>query len=842
MKIISKTLENKFKVIIAEDNSHPLICLQLYVRMGSAWENKDESGYSHFTEHLVFKSTKEFPNSSIMERVSFLGGNINAYTEFDSTCYYITLPSEFMVEGLQLLQQLTRFSNFDMNDFDSEKKVIKEELKQFQNDPEDFFIEEVAGRYFKKNLYKNPIVGTKKSLDLAKHQDLLDFYHRNYVPNNCFLVVCGKLDSENMIDKINDYFGDWKFSELSKQEMIKEKPLANPELIEIDHKIKSNMLAFVLPDTSESNPDTYALSLAMKAFAIGKNSRLHTRLYNQEKLIDNVKLHSLSGKNDGISIILIMPKQKADLTRIIEVFIEELHNYLEFGLNVSEIDEVKKELIHYFRYSYEYVESIASSLGTEEIGYKYENFEAYPNKIRNLNKSIIDEVSQRYLKPEYLKIFKIGKGKIDNERVKAILENPFRKSAINNITGDYYQKTFANGAKLILKKVIGKPTVGISVTSEVSQLNETFKTRGLNLLTAGMLLYGNEEKNYKQFLNYCSTNGIHFGISPKSETTSINVKCFQETLPQCLQLLKDVILSPLFPKEHLDNLKQSSLSNFDRVKDYPYYSALKSWKEMMFGKKSNIINAEGTKTTVRGFTRNNLIQWYKEHYNPSDLTYVIAGDFDFSLIAGIVEQLFSKISHKHEKSLQRVIYQKPTKIYRKVNTNSDQAIINIGGFGCGFEENEKNTSFHVLSQILGGDMNSLLFDELREKRGLAYSVEFEFRSVRSFGYFLVSAIVDVDRQKEAIQAIRETLFNVKTKGITADQLEKTINYIKGQRLIDEESAMIRAQTISMLESMGLGYEYYLDRDKRLNNVSIDSIHAIAKEYFREDNLYTYILT
>lgn len=139
-------------------------------------------------------------------------------------------------------------------------------------------------------------------------------------------------------------------------------------------------------------------------------------------------------------------------------------------------------------------------------------------------------------------------------------------------------------------------------------------------------------------------------------------------------------------------------------------------------------------------------------------------------------------------------------------------------------------------------MNSLLFNELREKRGLAYSVEFDFRSVRNFGYFLVSAIVDASRQKEALDAIKNTLFEVKTNGITAEELEKTKNYIRGQRLLDEESVMVRAQTISMLESIGLGYDYYLDREKRLNSVSIESIHDIAKEYFVEENLFTHILT
>ena len=167
MKVTSNKLNNKFKVITARDNSNPLVCLQLYIRIGSAWEENNEAGYSHLTEHLVFKSTKEFPQNAIMNKVTNLGGTLNAYTEFDSTCFYVTLPSKFTEEGIEILSELAREANFSNTDFESEKKVVIEELKQFKNEPEDSFIEEIAADYFTKNPYKKPIIGNLNSLKKA---------------------------------------------------------------------------------------------------------------------------------------------------------------------------------------------------------------------------------------------------------------------------------------------------------------------------------------------------------------------------------------------------------------------------------------------------------------------------------------------------------------------------------------------------------------------------------------------------------------------------------------------------------------------------------------------------
>ena len=154
MKISDTVLKNGFKIITARDISNPIISMQLHVKMGSAWESEKEAGFSHLTEHLVFKSTSKFPDNEIYERITFLGGHINAYTEYDSTCYFITLPTKFAEEGLEILAELVRNANFNDDEFEFERKVVIEELKQIQNDPEEWFLEKIAQEYFKENPIK----------------------------------------------------------------------------------------------------------------------------------------------------------------------------------------------------------------------------------------------------------------------------------------------------------------------------------------------------------------------------------------------------------------------------------------------------------------------------------------------------------------------------------------------------------------------------------------------------------------------------------------------------------------------------------------------------------------
>ncbi|MGC9362300.1 MAG: M16 family metallopeptidase, partial [Candidatus Syntrophosphaera sp.] len=117
-------LPNGLKYIVQTDHSNSVLCLQLYVRIGSAWEDESEAGYSHFLEHLAFKRTHDFGYNQIMNHVNSLGGNINAYTDFDCTCYYLMLPSEFLREGLKVFAELAARPAFDSADVATEKDII----------------------------------------------------------------------------------------------------------------------------------------------------------------------------------------------------------------------------------------------------------------------------------------------------------------------------------------------------------------------------------------------------------------------------------------------------------------------------------------------------------------------------------------------------------------------------------------------------------------------------------------------------------------------------------------------------------------------------------------------
>jgi zinc protease len=840
MKIADYQLENHFKVIYAKDASNPILCLQLYIGTGSAQEAPNEAGYSHLTEHLVFKSTAHFPNNSIMDRVTFLGGQINAYTEYDSTCFYITLASEFLQEGLEILAELAQYANFNEEQFEFEKKVIIEELKQYENDPEENFLEQIASSYLKENPYRFPIIGEQEIIEKAKKTDLELFYQKNYVPRNAYLVVCGNFDEQILSEQVKTYFGDWNDRPFQSQINQDEALPSQSAFFHISGAIKKDIIAFVFPDLKETHPDSYALSLGVKQFAIGKNSRLYKRLFNDEKLIDGMKVHSISGKNNGLSVLMLFPKSRTSLEKIITSTLQEWGKLLRFGLSENEVIEQKKELNFHYRYLFEYIESLAASLGTEELVGNYENFLSYPQRIDAVNKENVNQAIRTYLDASHIYLYHCSKKQTkDFSSLLPAFQIPETPSSANQ--KPVLEVKLANGIHVILKKVVGKPTIGIAASLPVSQLFESEQQQGINYLTSTLMLYGNQKRDYEQFLAFCNSNGISCGARHDTESTTFQIKCFKESLELGLDLLADTISKPLFPDEHFQNIRQTIISNLDRIKDYPHYYADYQWRKFIYGNHSNLMNKQGKKSSLQNIDRESIIKWHETYYSHKNLTLVIVGDFDFEQVRQYLENQFPKVNNKISKKVPVYRYSVAETHFQKTIQKLSQSHIHVGGYGCSGADVMKSTAFHVLAQIIGGETNSIFFNELREKTGYAYSADFDVRITKKIGAFQASTIVDKRNEKAAIQLIKDILSGLQKSGVTDYELQKTINYIRGNRLMDEESVLSQATTIAKLNAKGYGYQYYLDRDERLRNVTLSMLKSVAEEYFREENFYVHVL-
>ncbi|HPY95611.1 MAG TPA: pitrilysin family protein [Candidatus Cloacimonadota bacterium] len=881
MRIKHFILDNGLKVICAKDDSHPIVNLQLHIKVGSNWESDEEEGFSHLLEHLVFKSTSKYPSNKIVEKASDIGAYINAYTENDSTCFHLSLPSNKISKGLEILSQLIIYSNFTEEDFMSEKGVVIEELKQYKNDKEDYFAEQIPRLYFKNSPYSKPIIGSLKALKKSTAEQLRLFYKKYYSPQNCFISIAGDINFADTKRRIEKYFTDWYSDEqhsLSLAKHIKKYSSTAPQGYneELNHsiythfqqKMKGYYLAFAFPEYSERSKYAITQTLLTKIFTTGNNSILYKRLFIKEKLVDDIKVYSYSGILNGLCYILIFPRKMEYANAIIKIFFEEIQSLLSKKITMDELEHHCKELEYSYYYSFEYMEELNNNLAYEEIIYEYQEFFNYINNIKRVKPSDLMALAKDVFRLDRIMIASSGKKPLDINQIQDILQTYKQNCTPQEINNDlfiehsksltqvktisthikktnnksdFFEHVLPNGISLFMKKVAQKDVCGISLALKSSQLYENHAQLGLNQLSSTMLLYGNKKMKYNEFLEYCINHGILFSVSCSKENTKLKLKCFSNHLYESLDLLSNVLYQPTFPKEHFKNVKRAITNNIQRYSDYPETMAIYSWKQLLFGMHSNLLGKDGQVETLRTFSVDDCIEWHKNHLINCKANLVITGNLDFDKTIQVCNEVFVKGNHLNENPHSIISDISPAKQKHKVVKNgADQSIIYIGGFSCLYAETQERSALLILSQIVGGDLNSRLFKELREKRGIAYSIGFDFDSLAHTGYFRAYAVVDKMYEDVALDVIYEVLYTIRQRGVSLKEFNSAKQYIRGLSFLEEEGVLSQAQILSALFLENKDYEYYLNREQRLKMISKDNLQVIAEKYFKPELLYTLV--
>ena len=198
MKQTKFQLKNKLKVFLIESKKSPVVSVQMWVKTGSADEKKSEEGISHFIEHLVFKGTDKYKVGEIANIVEASGGELNAYTSFDQTVFYVTISKTFKDVALDVISQMMGYPTFDPKEIDSEREVVCEEIKMGQDSPGRKASQLLFSSAFKKHAYGVPVIGYEKYVRSWSAKKIKEFYHSRYVPSNMFLVVSGDFETPEM--------------------------------------------------------------------------------------------------------------------------------------------------------------------------------------------------------------------------------------------------------------------------------------------------------------------------------------------------------------------------------------------------------------------------------------------------------------------------------------------------------------------------------------------------------------------------------------------------------------------------------------------------------------------
>ncbi len=858
---VSGWLPNGLKYIIQPDTANPVLCLQLYVRIGSAWETALEAGYAHFLEHLVFKSTSQFGYNQIMQYVNGMGGSINAYTDFDCTCFYLNLPAENIAGGLQVLAELAVRPTFTGSDVALEKEIISEEIRESRNDPEADFLDHIQISAWTTNPLRKLVLGTPASIRAASKAKLAAFHHKYYQPQNSFLVLTGDLDPGTVPALLEQYFGAWPgHSEPVSQAPGKYLEPEPPAIKTHCRKRNQEFLAYVLPELADSHPASDALHIALRYLALGRSSRLFTRLVEEEHLCSSVKTLSYSGVLSGVSVVLMQPTRPQYLQRIDAIFQSEYRALLEGKQDPSECELIKRDIVNTWRYGFEGTENLANMIGAEEFNAGFEKLFTYDQSVQAITVEDVKRSISKYWQASNLMVFhqaphpvllhnanpdRSPKRRMDPPSpYSAGLQIPQTRSSkgkLGQIADDYYSCILACGLRLLLRRVQGRPITGFALAANVSQLAENESQRGLNFLTSTAMLHSSQLHSHRELMTLSRDHGISLNVEQHLDTTVFAGKCFQLELATALPLLAEIVHQPAFETPYLNTIKSATADLLRRERQNPAGYAFFRWLNMLLGARSHYGRSTGGISDLYRHTRQDLLNWHQSMYRPDLFTLAVVGAIEPQEVLDDVSALFAVPASTTFASAPAQPGPRPAAsrtIFHR--GESSQAIIYIGGMAPPATDQLSTTAFYLLAQILGGDMDSRLFNIVREKYGYAYQTGFDFTSVLELGYWYAWAYCDRNDYRHCLKLMREILAEVYQHGVNAEELLQAQNYLCGSSRFERENSSLHATLIATLTAVGYDPLFYYRREERIRSTGLDQISSLARTWLQPDNQWTFV--
>ena len=393
-------LKNGMKVLVLQNKRAPVIAQMIWYEFGSDVEERGKSGLAHFMEHLMFKGTKKFPDSSYSDFISKIGGSENAFTSYDYTAYYQIFPKDKLKEIIQM--EADRMTNLTLTkkNVEIEKNVILEErFQRIESDPSSKLDESMRSVLFPNHYYGRPIIGWKHEIEDLNFEDVIKFYKKHYIPNNATLVLSGDVDLNKAKKFSKKYFGRIKKGRKLKKNMLIDPDMSTNIFVGMKHStVKQDVWKkFYRTHSYKDNlKDSISLDLGLKILVSGSSSLLYKILVEEKKLFSVVGgYYQGMTKGEGSVYLYAIPKEKLKLQNIDKIIMNEIKEIIKKGIDEKRFDIEKKRYFYDIVYNRDGILNPAQIFGESlTIGLKIDDILKWNE---NLNDIKIDDVEESLL-------------------------------------------------------------------------------------------------------------------------------------------------------------------------------------------------------------------------------------------------------------------------------------------------------------------------------------------------------------------------------------------------------------------------------------------------------------
>ncbi|HWZ31505.1 MAG TPA: pitrilysin family protein [Bryobacteraceae bacterium] len=398
-----------------------------------------------------------------------------------------------------------------------------------------------------------------------------------------------------------------------------------------------------------------------------------------------------------------------------------------------------------------------------------------------------------------------------------------------NTPREIQRATLPNGIRVITEAMPHVRSVSVGIWIGTGAREETLQETGISHFIEHMVFKGTKNRSAEQIARSVDSIGGGLDAFTSKELVSYNVKVLDEHLPEAFDVVADLVRNPLFQKEDIEKEKGVILEELKMEVDNPEYLiheifASNFWKGHPLGRP-----ILGTKKTIRTFDRDKIERYYGQFYTPSNILITAAGSLKHRNLVELAEKHFEDLKKRRPVKLDEKPHPHAPLIFR--NKDSLEQVHVYLGVPSIAMSHESRFACYILNAILGGGMSSRLFQNIREKQGLAYTVYSELTMYRDAGCMLIYAGTSQRSAGKVVESVVQELRTLTDHKVTDDELRRAKDHLKGSYVLGLESTSSRMGNLVRQE---LYFKRFFSLDEmleRIERVTADEVQKLAQQFF-----------
>jgi predicted Zn-dependent peptidase len=399
---------------------------------------------------------------------------------------------------------------------------------------------------------------------------------------------------------------------------------------------------------------------------------------------------------------------------------------------------------------------------------------------------------------------------------------------------DIETTTLPNGLRIITERMAHVRSISLGLWIRSGSRREVGPEGGISHFIEHMVFKGTKNRSAEEIARSVDSIGGGLDAFTAKEMVSYNTKVLDEHLPLAFDVLADLVLNPLFRAEDIEKEKGVILEELKMEVDNPEYLlheifSSNFWKDHPLGKP-----ILGTRDTVRSFNQDMLRDYYGRYYTPANILITAAGNLNHEHLVDLVRERFENLRLTGQLPPETPPVPHARLVFRN-KTSLEQTHLYMGVPGYAFPH-KLRFACYALNTVLGGGMSSRLFQNIREKQGLAYAVYSELSMYRDAGCMAIYAGTSVESAAKVVESIVKEFRELKETPVPEDELRRAKDHLKGSLMLSLESTSSRMGNLARQE---LYFDHFFTLDEMIQSIediTADQLQAIAREFFDPKNI------